>query len=94
MKTDREIEQQSRLENEDALKLMRSEEWKQYVNFLKRKSVKLQKKVNDAVEKGDIVEAKVQLAMMQDCTKSIEAFCQQTLQQRANLNKAKEISNG
>lgn len=76
---------QAKKDNEETFALLRSEEWRVYRDFLKRRIQKLQNKVNEAVESGDLVEAKVQLALMKDSTKLVEAFVQQAQQLKTNL---------
>lgn len=85
---------QAKKDNEETFALLRSEEWRVYRDFLKRRIQKLQNKVNEAVESGDLVEAKVQLALMKDSTKLVEAFVQQAQQLKTNLaNTLKEKEN-
>jgi hypothetical protein len=72
---------------QDVLHLLVSEEWRIYVNFLKNRVQDFQQKVNDAVEKGDILEAKVQLALLKDNTKLRDSFQMQVKQSK---NKEKE----
>ena len=72
-------------ENDESFILIRSEEWRVYIDFLKRRSKKLQNKMNEAVEKGDLTEARVQLALFKDCLKQVDSFVQQTRQNKANI---------
>lgn len=80
-----------RQETEEALLLMRSPEWKQFIIFQKRRSVRLQNRVNDAVEKGDLSEARANLILMKDALKQVEAFEQQTLQNRSTFKPKGEV---
>ena len=56
-------------------KLLVSDEWSLWANFLKReRRGYLQNKVNAAVESGNLVEAQIALALFKDCNKQIELF--------------------
>lgn len=88
------LEIQARKDNEEAFFLIQTAEWKQYVAFLKRRAIKLQGYVNDAVKKGDLLDAQVQLALMEDGQRQIAAFIQQTVQTKQGLNKKENSQNG
>lgn len=70
---------------EDALFLLRSPEWKQYIAFLKNRHAKLQDRVNVAVGNGEIVRAQIALAVMEDSMKQAELFKQSILQKNMTL---------
>lgn len=74
-------------ENQDALKLLRSDEWRVYSNWLIERVRTFQNQVNDFVEKGDIVGAQIKLALMKDNLRLKDVFKQQILQKAANLKK-------
>lgn len=55
--------------------LLTSPDWSVWVNFLKKDRVEfLQNKINSAVDSGDIVEAKIALALLKDSAKQIKLF--------------------
>lgn len=80
-------------DTEEGLKLLQSEEWKQYLAFLRRRNQKQQARVNAAVRKGDIVEARIELELMEDSMRQADLFRQQVLQANANIKKG-ETQNG
>ena len=56
-------------------KLLVSEEWILWANFLKKdRRGHLQNKINSAVEAGNLVEAQIALALFKDCVKQIDLF--------------------
>ena len=56
-------------------KLLVSEEWTLWANFLKKeRRGYLQNKLNAAVEAGNLVEAQIALALHKDCVKQIDLF--------------------
>ena len=55
--------------------LLKSHDWVVWLNFLKKdRRLHLQNKVNSAVKEGDVVQAQIALALMDDCLKQIELF--------------------
>lgn len=74
-------------DTEDALKLLRSDEWKQYIVFLKGRARKLQDDVNDAVQAGNMDEAKVALAVMKDSKKQTELFIKHVMNNKEQLER-------
>lgn len=75
-------------DNEESLFLITSNEWRQFIEFIKKRSKRFQFQINEAVERGDIVEAKIKLALMKESQRQVDTFVQQTLQQK------KELANG
>ena len=68
-------------------KLLVSEEWSIWANFLRKERRSfLQNRVNSAVESGDVVEAKVALALMRDCQKQIELFGNHVKETESRIN--------
>lgn len=72
---------------EESLKLLVSDEWKQYLQFLEKRKTRLQRDVNAAVRAGNIVQAQIKLGLMDDCTNQTTVFKQQVLQRREDLKK-------
>ena len=72
---------------EEGLSLLRSDEWKQYLAFLRRRNQKQQARVNAAVRKADIIQAQIDLALMEDSMRQADIFRQQVLQANANIKK-------
>ncbi len=64
-----------RTELEAARSLLTSPEWLIWLKFLRKdRRGYLQQKVNEAVEKGNIIEAQICRALMKDCLTQIELF--------------------
>ena len=61
-----------------------------YREFIKKRIRNFQDQVNSHVASGDLVEAKVALALMKDSEKLINVFVQQTVLAKESLNKSKE----
>jgi len=83
-------EDQLKKDNQEALELLRSEDWRVYREFIKKRIRNFQDQVNSHVASGDLVEAKVALALMKDSEKLINVFVQQTVLAKESLNKSKE----
>ena len=68
-------------------KLLVSEEWSIWANFLKRERRQfLQNRVNSAVESGNIGEAQIALALMKDCIRQIELFGNYVKETESRIN--------
>ena len=83
-------EEQFRKDTDEALELLRTPEWRQYVKFLERRVHVFQSKVNDFVEKGNLIDAKVSLALLKDSQKLAYSFKQQVLGNKEKLQKPEE----
>ena len=86
--------EQLRKDIEDSLKLLRSQEWKEYVKALKVRQVRLQNKINAAVRSGDIVDAQINLALMDNCDQQVGLFRKYVIDTNSKLRKEKEKDNG
>ena len=72
--------------------LLVSEEWVQWTNFLKReRRGYLQNKANSLLREGKYEEARIALALMDDCVKMIEIFGRSISDTE---NKLKGVRNG
>ena len=68
-------------------KLLVSDEWALWANFLKRERRQfLQNRVNSAVESGNIDEAQIALALMKDCIRQIELFGNYVKETESRIN--------
>lgn len=83
-------EQQFVKDTEEGIALLNSTEWRQYVKFLEKRVITFQNKVNDAVSKGNIVDAQVSLALLRDSEKLARSFRQQVLENKAKLKKQED----
>ena len=70
---------------EDCLKLIRSPEWKHYANYLKNRAQKLQKRVNQAVKQGDLTEAQISLAILEDSINQANLFIKKAVETKKSL---------
>ena len=77
-------------EVENRLSLLRSPEWKEFVDFQKERYHRKQRKVNNLVRIGKFTEAQIELALMDDCKKQTDIFTQQSTDRKKNLTKNKE----
>ena len=60
---------------QEARQLLTSDEWRVWSQFLRTKRRGyLQNKLNESVEKGDIVQAQICKALMDDCIKMLDLF--------------------
>ena len=82
--------EQERKDVKEALSLLRSGEWKQYVAFKMRRAAKFQKEANDAIRKGNLVQAQLNLALMDDNLSETETFKTQVLKKKEKLNQGEE----
>lgn len=80
-------DQQFVKDTEEGIALLNSTEWRQYIKFLEKRVLGFQNKVNDAVSKGNIVDAQVSLALLRDSEKLAKSFRQQVLENKAKLKK-------
>jgi len=76
---------QFKKDTEESLALISSSEWRHYVKFLERRVVYFQNKINDAVDKGNLVEAQMSRALQKDSEKLARSFKQQVLENKAKL---------
>lgn len=74
---------------DDAVQILTSSDWRVYKDFLRRRILKYQNKVNENVESGNLTQAQIALALMKDSQKLSDSFVQQVNQTKLNL-KAKE----
>ena len=70
---------------EDGLKLLRSDEWKEYIYFLKDRGKRLQEDVNKAVKEGRPEDARIALAVMDDSKKQVKVFVDQVITKNEKL---------
>ena len=73
-------------EVKDAAAVLRSEDWRFFVRFQKRRAEKFQMKANEAVLKGDLTEAKVNLALMRETKNMAEEFSEEVKEQIKEIN--------
>lgn len=71
---DSKILEQLRTRLEEMVKLLNGKEWSQYLIFLRGRRGFLQDKVNRAVREGNLVEAQIAMALLEDGDKAIELF--------------------
>ena len=64
-------------EYQDIEHLLKSEEWAHFVVYLKKQAKGFQIKVNQCVDAGDIVGAKIAKALMNDRIRMINGFVKQ-----------------
>lgn len=79
------LTEQLKKDTAEGLSLLQSDDWRQYLIFLKKRNERLQGNVNDAVRKGDILEARVCLALMEDSQKQAEVFKQNIMQKKQEM---------
>ncbi len=59
---------------DEIVRLLSGTEWRQWVEFLGHRHKALQNKVNQAVDKGSLEEARIARALMVDCKRQAQEF--------------------
>lgn len=70
---------------EEMQDLIKSPEWRHYLQFLRERKSFLQNKVNTLLGSNEEVKAKIALALMHDCDKQIELFRQKVSEAESKL---------